>query len=102
MSKTTAKRAASPFDALRIAQKPLQGGEPPKQPDIQPSEHSDGQTSAPVAKSKDPAYVKFTTYISRETHLRVKSLAVRHEIELSGLVQELLRDWLARYPDAQS
>jgi hypothetical protein len=98
MSKTTTKRAASPFDALRIAQKPLQGGKLPKQPDIQPSEHLDGQILSALAKSKDPAYMKFTTYISRETHLRVKSLAVQHEVELSGLVEELLKEWLAQYP----
>jgi hypothetical protein len=101
MSKATAKRAVSPFDALRIAQKPLQGGEASEQPDVQTSRHLAVKAESALAKSKDPAYVKFTTYVSRETHLQVKSLAVRHEVELSGLVEELLKDWLTRYPGSQ-
>ena len=49
-----------------------------------------------LAKSRDPRYVKFTTYVPRQTHLRVKSLLVGEGRELSDLVSELLEDWLSR------
>ena len=124
MSKVKAKQASSPFDALRIARLPLgRSGEEDKsgvsgpeaiqtasqldvqtfkhldigaleQPDVQTSKQSDQ-----LAKSKDPAYVKFTTYIDRDIHLRVKALAVRHQLEMSQLVEELLVGWLKRYPE---
>jgi hypothetical protein len=108
MSKVMAKKASSPFDALRIARLPLgRGGEEDKavipgaeatktvsQPDVQTSKQSDQ-----LAKSKNPTYVKFTTYIDRDIHLRVKALAVRHQLEMSQLVEELLVGWLKRYPE---
>jgi len=124
MSKVMAKKASSPFDALRIARLPLgRSGEEDKavipgseatktvnQLDVQTSKHldiealeqPDVQTSKQpdqLAKSKDPAYVKFTTYIDRDIHLRVKALAVRHQLEMSQLVEELLVGWLKRYPE---
>jgi hypothetical protein len=124
MSKVKAKKVSSPFDALRIARRPLgRSGEEDKavipgpeaiqtasQLDIQTSKHLDigvfeqpdvqtSKQSDPLAKSKDPAYVKFTTYIDRDIHLRVKALAVRHQLEMSQLVEELLVGWLKRYPE---
>lgn len=93
MAKRGDDAKASPFDALRIARL----GQ--ARPDVQMSEHLDSQTAGAVtglAKSRDPGYVKFTTYVPRETHLRVKSLLVSQGRELSGLVAELLGEWLAR------
>jgi hypothetical protein len=49
----------------------------------------------PLAKSSDPAYVKFTTYVRKATHLGVKTRLVSKEKELSDLVEELLANWLA-------
>lgn len=46
------------------------------------------------AKSTDPAYMKFTTYIRKSTHLGVKTRLVSKEKELSELVEELLSNWL--------
>jgi hypothetical protein len=50
--------------------------------------------SRPLAKSSDPAYMKFTTYIRKATHLGVKTRLVSKEKELSDLVEELLSNWL--------
>jgi len=50
--------------------------------------------SRPLAKSSDPAYMKFTTYIRKATHLGVKTRLVSKEKELSELVEELLSNWL--------
>ena len=46
--------------------------------------------SRPLAKSSDPAYMKFTTYVRKATHLGVKTRLVSKEKELSDLVEELL------------
>jgi hypothetical protein len=50
--------------------------------------------SRPLAKSSDPAFMKFTTYIRKSTHLGVKTRLVSKEKELSDLVEELLSNWL--------
>ncbi len=47
-----------------------------------------------LAKSADPAFMKFTTYIRKTTHLGVKTRLVSKEKELSDLVEELLSNWL--------
>ena len=47
-----------------------------------------------LAKSADPAFIKFTTYIRKTTHLGVKTRLVSKEMELSDLVEELLANWL--------
>jgi hypothetical protein len=52
------------------------------------------EDSRPLAKSSDPAYMKFTTYIRKSTHLGVKTRLVSKEKELSDLVEELLSTWL--------
>jgi hypothetical protein len=49
----------------------------------------------PPAKRSDPTYVGFTTYIRKDTHLKVK-IALLQEgdgRELSELVEELLSKW---------
>ncbi len=48
----------------------------------------------PLAKSADPSYMKFTTYIRKTTHIGVKTRLVSKEKELSDLVEELLTNWL--------
>ena len=96
MVKRSEAPKASPFDALKIARLPKAG------PDVQTSEHSAIQTATQVtglAKSRDPRYVKFTTYVPRETHLRAKSRLVSQGRELSDLVAELLDGWRSRQPD---
>ena len=52
------------------------------------------EDSRPLAKSSDPAFMKFTTYIRKSTHLGVKTRLVSKEKELSDLVEELLSTWL--------
>jgi len=49
-----------------------------------------------LAKSNDPAFMKFTTYIRKTTHLGVKTRLVSKEKELSDLVEELLFNWLKK------
>lgn len=50
--------------------------------------------NAQLAKRADPAFMKFTTYIRKTTHLGVKTRLVSKEKELSDLVEELLANWL--------
>jgi hypothetical protein len=50
--------------------------------------------TAQLAKRADPAFMKFTTYIRKTTHLAVKTRLVSKEKELSDLVEELLANWL--------
>jgi hypothetical protein len=50
----------------------------------------------PPAKRSDPAYVGFTTYIRKDTHLKVKIALLQEggDRELSELVEELLAKWV--------
>lgn len=50
----------------------------------------------PPAKRSDPAYVGFTTYIRKDTHLKVKIALLQDggTRELSELVEELLSKWV--------
>lgn len=50
-----------------------------------------------LAKSADPSFMKFTTYIKRTTHIGVKTRLVSKEKELSDLVEELLSNWLREH-----
>ena len=52
------------------------------------------ESSKGLAKSADPTFTKFTTYIRKTTHLGVKTRLVSKEKELSDLVEELLSNWL--------
>ena len=52
------------------------------------------ENSRTLAKSADPDFMKFTTYIRKSTHLGVKTRLVSKKKELSDLVEELLSDWL--------
>lgn len=63
----------------------------------QPADQSaNGNRKEPkrLAKSADPSFMKFTTYIKKTTHLGVKTRLVSKEKELSDLVEELLSNWL--------
>ena len=53
-----------------------------------------GTVSKRLAKSNDPAFMKFTTYIRKTTHRGVKTRLVSKEKELSDLVEDLLFNWL--------
>ena len=96
MGKKPDEPKVSPFDALRIARlsKMAPDVQPSEQPAVQMAEQSNVQTG--LAKSRDPRYVKFTTYVPREMHLRAKSRLVSQGRELSDLVAELLDDWLSK------
>lgn len=59
-----------------------------------PEEKEKPDELRPLAKSANPAYVKFTTYIRKSTHVSVKTRLVSKGKELSDLVEELLSDWL--------
>jgi hypothetical protein len=84
----------SPFDALRIARigGESSAGAAPALEASQPRR----QLNSQLAKSVDPEYMKFTTYVRKKTHLAVKSRLVAQERELSDLVEELLNGWLSK------
>lgn len=54
----------------------------------------DAKRKLRLSKRADPAFMKFTTYIRKTTHLAVKTRLVSKEKELSDLVEELLSSWL--------
>jgi hypothetical protein len=84
------KVAASPFDALIEARK-----KPSHQSAVQTSKQLNVQPAAAgLAKSADPDYLKFTTYIRKKTHRAVKVRLTEQEREFSDLVEELLAAWL--------
>jgi len=100
------KPAASPFDALVQARRaPLTEGtiqtvkqlnrHTSEQLNVQTSDQPDGQLVA-RAKSTDPDFLKFTTYIRKDTHRAVKVKIVEQGREFSDLVEELLSAWLQR------
>ena len=101
MVKRADEPKVSPFDALRIAR--LSKAVPDVQTGGQPASQTGKQLNVPLtglAKSRDPRYVKFTTYVPREMHLRAKSRLVSQGRELSDLVAELLDGWLAKQSDS--
>jgi hypothetical protein len=58
------------------------------------AKNGDVSDAKPLAKSTDPAFTKFTTYVRKATHRAVKMRMVGEDRELSDLVEELLSDWL--------
>ncbi|MGA7239487.1 MAG: hypothetical protein WBY44_27645 [Bryobacteraceae bacterium] len=70
-------------------------GAPPKSAKARPgSLDSKPDDARPLAKRADPAYIKFTTYVRKTTHLGVKTRLVSKQMEFSDLVEELLANWL--------
>lgn len=59
------------------------------------SSKPENQRGRPKAKRSDPAFIGFTTYIRKDTHLKVK-IALLQEgkgREMSELVEDLLANW---------
>ncbi len=86
------KRPKSNFDGL------IHARHTSEHPDSQTSKQPQAESSAAsgLAKSQDPDYLKFTTYIRKDTHKAVKLRAIDEGLEMSDLVQELLAEWLRR------
>ena len=79
----------SPFAALKQArQTPQQASETVRQSDVQAGKE--------LAKSKDDNFLKFTTYVRKDTHRAVKVRLIQEGREMSDLVEELLCAWLAK------
>lgn len=94
MPKASKPAPSSPFDALLDVR-----SRTAKQPDVQEPESSEPASppsGAKLAKSVDPAYTKFTSYIRKQTHRAVKIRLVSQSREMSDLVEELLTEWLAK------
>ncbi len=81
----------SPFNALLAIRHPEE-----KQLDTQTPKQVAIQTAGSLAKSVDPEFIKFTTYIRKKTHRAVKLRLTEQERELSDLVEELLTGWLQK------
>ncbi len=95
MARKGSQKSASAFDALVSLRKPAgqPDSQPSTRPDVQPSSRA-GKIDLGLAKSVDPEYTKFTTYIRKDTHKTVKVRLTQQERELSDLVEQLLQDWL--------
>lgn len=60
-----------------------------------PSPKIDEAPASRQGRYKDPTYKTLSVYIPKELHTRVKMGAVEDGIELSALVEQVLKDWLA-------
>jgi hypothetical protein len=90
--------ASSPFDALvgaRRQREATEANEMSDQLSMQTVKQLDVQVAKQLAKSVDPEYVKFTTYIRKTTHKSLKVKALQQGRELSDLIEELVHTWLA-------
>lgn len=56
------------------------------------------QRGRPKAKRSNPDFIGFTTYIRKDTHLKVKILLLQEGAgrEMSELVEELLSGWIKK------
>jgi hypothetical protein len=93
MAKTQEKPAYNPF--AELAEIRDQKGEhlATRAPGLlgsQVSRHLGG------AKSQNPSFIKLTAYVPRELHRAVKVRLVEQGREISGLVEELVAEWLKR------
>ena len=86
----------SPFNKLLELRQARQQGTV-SQSDIQLSDQLAGSVEK-LAKSADPAFTKFTTYVRRTTHRAAKLRAVGEGRELSEVVEELLARWAGEKP----
>ncbi|AIE76077.1 hypothetical protein [Synechocystis sp. PCC 6714] len=57
---------------------------------------SEKKPEAAIAKSKDPNFKKTTLYLSKATHLRLRTHTLSTEQDMSELVEELLVDYFKR------
>ncbi len=98
--KTT--KSASAFDALVSLRKPANhsdsqtGDQPGTVPPRNRAAKSSPEPSTGLAKSVDPDYIKFTTYVRKDTHRAVKVKITERDEELSDLVEQLLQSWLQK------
>jgi hypothetical protein len=60
------------------------------------SESTKGKPEAAIAKSKDPNFKKTTLYLSKATHLKLRTHTLSTEQDMSELVEELLVDYFKR------
>ncbi|WP_199309591.1 MULTISPECIES: hypothetical protein [Synechocystis] len=60
------------------------------------SESAQGKPEAAIAKSKDPNFKKTTLYLSKATHLKLRTHTLSTEQDMSELVEELLVDYFKR------
>ena len=74
------------------------GGSDPElnQPNAQTSKHLSAE---PLAKSKDPNFVRTTVYLPKPLHKRLKGAAVEAEIEMSDIAEQAINDWMAKHSD---
>lgn len=60
------------------------------------SETTAPKVSPPPAKSKDPNFKKTTLYLTKATHLKLRTHTLSTEQDMSQLVEELLVDYFNR------
>jgi hypothetical protein len=49
-----------------------------------------------AGKRGDPDYRQVSAYVRKDTHQKVKMALLKEDLEFSELVEDLLRDWLAK------
>jgi len=53
------------------------------------------KNSEPLAKSKDPNYVRTTIYISKDIHRQLKIATMDGEDDMSDVIEFLVKTWLS-------
>ncbi len=68
----------------------------PKRQVTKPTPAAPRKVGRPRAKHSSPDYTQMSIYIHRDVRTRVKMRLLETDGEFSGLVEELLRDWLKK------
>lgn len=79
---------APPKGKRRVRSKPDLGGKTVVQ--------TAKKVGRPRAKHSSPEYKQMSVYIHRDIRNKVKARLFEREMEFSGLVESLLRDWLKK------
>ena len=86
-------KGKSRFDGLMDAKKLGRDKGSPERP-REPSDRPPRPQGA--GKRGDPDYRQVSAYVRKDTHQKVKMALLEEEREFSELVEDLLRDWLAK------
>lgn len=82
-------KPSAPQTSEEIEHSDIQTSEATEHLDIQTSKGKDSKS-----KGKDPKYQRTTVYLEKDLHQRLKLAAIKDGREMSGIISDLLKEWL--------
>lgn len=67
---------------------------PPKNQNFYSDQFSSDSSSSHRSKSSNQSYIRTTFYLPRDLHKQLKMVAAQKDRDMSGIIEELLNDWL--------